>query len=147
MTPPKHPTVCNICGGKVSYVSNARVYGSRYGSGWCYLCESCGAYVGTHGPRPREALGILADKRMRRLKMECHELFENDRNILMTMIGKFAGGPGGLDTLAAAIGEDAGTIEDVYEPYLVKNGLINRTPKGRVVTELAYQHLGIEHSV
>lgn len=58
MTPPKHPTVCNICGGKVSYVSNARVYGSRYGSGWCYLCESCGAYVGTHGPRPREALGI-----------------------------------------------------------------------------------------
>ena len=76
MTPPKHPTVCNICGGKVSYVSNARVYGSRYGSGWCYLCESCGAYVGTHGPRPREALGILADKRMRRLKMECHELFD-----------------------------------------------------------------------
>ena len=60
----------------------------------------------------------------------------------MTMIGKFAGGPVGLDTLAAAIGEDAGTIEDVYEPYLVKNGLINRTPKGRVVTELAYQHLG-----
>ena len=70
-----------------------------------------------------------------------------DRNILLTMIGKFAGGPVGLDTLAAAIGEDAGTIEDVYEPYLVKNGLINRTPKGRVVTELAYQHLGIEHSV
>ena len=76
MTPPKHPTVCNICGGKVSYVSNARVYGSRYGSGWCYLCESCGAYVGTHGPRPKEAMGILADKRMRRLKMECHELFD-----------------------------------------------------------------------
>lgn len=60
----------------MSYVSNARVYGSRYGSGWCYLCESCGAYVGTHGPRPREAMGILADKRMRRLKMECHELFD-----------------------------------------------------------------------
>lgn len=74
-------------------------------------------------------------------------LDQNDRNILMTMIGKFAGGPVGLDTLAAAIGEDAGTVEDVYEPYLVKNGLINRTPKGRVVTELAYQHLGIEHSV
>ena len=74
-------------------------------------------------------------------------LDQNDRNILMTMIGKFAGGPVGLDTLASAIGEDAGTIEDVYEPYLVKNGLINRTPKGRVVTELAYQHLGIEHSV
>ena len=81
------------------------------------------------------------------LEVDKMGLDENDRNILMTMIGKFAGGPVGLDTLAAAIGEDAGTIEDVYEPYLVKNGLINRTPKGRVVTELAYQHLGIEHSV
>ena len=81
------------------------------------------------------------------LEVDKMGLDQNDRNILMTMIGKFAGGPGGLDTLAAAIGEDAGTFEDVYEPYLVKNGLINRTPKGRVVTELAYQHLGIEHSV
>ena len=81
------------------------------------------------------------------LEVDKMGLDQNDRNILMTMIGKFAGGPVGLDTLAAAIGEDAGTIEDVYEPYLVKNGLINRTPKGRVVTELAYQHLGIEHSV
>ncbi|MDD6243114.1 MAG: Holliday junction branch migration DNA helicase RuvB [Roseburia hominis] len=81
------------------------------------------------------------------LEVDKMGLDQNDRNILMTMIGKFAGGQVGLDTLAAAIGEDAGTIEDVYEPYLVKNGLINRTPKGRVVTELAYQHLGIEHSV
>ena len=81
------------------------------------------------------------------LEVDKMGLDQNDRNILMTMIGKFAGGPVGLDTLAAVIGEDAGTIEDVYEPYLVKNGLINRTPKGRVVTELAYQHLGIEHSV
>ena len=81
------------------------------------------------------------------LEVDKMGLDQNDRNILMTMIGKFAGGPVGLDTLAAAIGEDAGTIEDVYEPYLVKNGLINRTPKGREVTELAYQHLGIEHSV
>ena len=81
------------------------------------------------------------------LEVDKMGLDQNDRNILMTMIGKFAGGPVGLDTLAASIGEDAGTIEDVYEPYLVKNGLINRTPKGRVVTELAYQHLGIEHSV
>lgn len=66
-----------------------------------------------------------------------------DRNILETLIHKFAGGPVGLDTLAAAIGEDSGTIEDVYEPYLIKNGLINRTPRGRVVTELAYKHLGL----
>ena len=64
-----------------------------------------------------------------------------DRNILQTMIEKFDGGPVGLDTLAAAIGEDAGTIEDVYEPYLIKNGLLNRTPRGRVATELAYRHL------
>lgn len=66
-----------------------------------------------------------------------------DRNILLTMIQKFNGGPVGLDTLAAAIGEDAGTIEDVYEPYLIKNGFLNRTPRGRMVTEFAYRHLGI----
>ena len=59
------------------------------------------------------------------------------------MIEKFSGGPVGLDTLAAAIGEDAGTIEDVYEPYLIKNGFINRTAKGRVVTDRAYQHIKI----
>ena len=67
-----------------------------------------------------------------------------DRSILCTMIDKFKGGPVGLDTLAAAIGEDAGTIEDVYEPYLIKNGFINRTPRGRVVTDLAYHHLGLQ---
>ncbi len=67
-----------------------------------------------------------------------------DRNMLLTMIDKFDGGPVGLDTLAAAIGEDAGTIEDVYEPYLLQNGLLNRTPRGRVVTEAAYSHLGRE---
>lgn len=66
-----------------------------------------------------------------------------DRNLLMTMIDKFGGGPVGLDTLAAATGEDAGTIEDVNEPYLIKNGLINRTPRGRVATENAYLHFGL----
>ena len=66
------------------------------------------------------------------------------RNILFTMIEKFKGGPVGLDTLAAAIGEDAGTLEDVYEPYLLKSGLLNRTPRGRVVTDSAYHHLGLE---
>ncbi|MBQ7840340.1 MAG: Holliday junction branch migration DNA helicase RuvB [Lachnospiraceae bacterium] len=66
-----------------------------------------------------------------------------DRNMLYTMIEKFKGGPVGLDTLAASIGEDAGTIEDVYEPYLLMNGLIDRTPRGRIVTEAAYRHLGI----
>ena len=63
---------------------------------------------------------------------------------LFTMIEKFGGGPVGLDTLAVAIGEDAGTLEDVYEPYLLMNGLIMRTPRGRVVTETAYHHLGLE---
>lgn len=69
-----------------------------------------------------------------------------DRNLLLTLIQKFSGGPVGLDTLAAAIGEDAGTIEDVYEPYLIKNGFINRTPRGRVVTENAYHHFKLEIS-
>jgi Holliday junction DNA helicase RuvB len=70
-------------------------------------------------------------------------LDHTDRNLLYTMIDKFGGGPVGLDTLAAAIGEDSGTIEDVYEPYLIKNGFINRTPRGRVVTKDAYLHLGL----
>ena len=66
-----------------------------------------------------------------------------DRQILMTMIEKFSGKPVGLDTLAAALGEDAGTMEDVYEPYLIQNGFIQRTPRGRCVTDLAYHHFGI----
>ena len=77
------------------------------------------------------------------LEVDKHGLDTNDRNILYTIIEKFNGGPVGLDTLAAAIGEDSGTIEDVYEPYLVKNGFINRTPKGRVATDFAYHHFGI----
>lgn len=77
------------------------------------------------------------------LEVDKYGLDQNDRNILMTIIEKFQGGPVGLDTLAASIGEDAGTIEDVYEPYLVKNGFINRTPKGRVATALAYEHFQI----
>ncbi|MEF9945936.1 MAG: Holliday junction branch migration DNA helicase RuvB [Lachnospiraceae bacterium] len=68
-----------------------------------------------------------------------------DRNILLTMIQKFQGGPVGLDTLAASIGEDAGTIEDVYEPYLLKSGFLQRTPRGRVATEDAYHHLGLSY--
>ncbi len=77
------------------------------------------------------------------LEVDAMGLDVNDRTMLLTIIEKFAGGPVGLDTLAAAIGEDSGTIEEVYEPYLVKSGLIQRTPKGRVATELAYRHFGI----
>ncbi|MBO5564015.1 MAG: Holliday junction branch migration DNA helicase RuvB [Lachnospiraceae bacterium] len=68
-----------------------------------------------------------------------------DRGFLSTLIGKFDGGPAGLDTLAASIGEDAGTIEDVVEPYLLQNGFIQRTPRGRVATRFAYEHLGIPY--
>ena len=73
-------------------------------------------------------------------------LDQSDRQILLTIIEKFGGGPVGLDTLAASIGEDSGTIEDVYEPYLVKNGFINRTPKGRVATDFAFEHFGIKRA-
>ena len=68
-----------------------------------------------------------------------------DQNMIRTIIEKFGGGPVGLETLAAAIGEDSGTIEDVYEPYLIKNGLLNRTPRGRVVTREAYLHFGLPY--
>lgn len=70
-------------------------------------------------------------------------LDKGDRSILKTMIDKFDGGPVGLDTLAAALGEDSGTLEDVYEPYLIQNGLLQRTPRGRIATRLAYEHLGV----
>ena len=77
------------------------------------------------------------------LDVDKYGLEQLDRTILLTIIEKFAGGPVGLDTLSAAIGEDSGTLEDVYEPYLIKNGFLNRTPKGRVASDFAYRHLGI----
>ncbi len=82
----------------------------------------------------------VADEVLNQLEVDTLGLDKNDRMLLLTMIDKFDGGPLGLETLAAAIGEDAGTIEDVYEPYLVQNGFINRTPRGRVVTDMAYTH-------
>ena len=85
----------------------------------------------------------IADFALDLLEVDRYGLDQIDRRILLTMIEKFMGGPVGLDTLAAAIGEDSGTIEDVYEPYLIKKGFINRTPRGRVVTELGYHHLGV----
>lgn len=78
------------------------------------------------------------------LEVDKHGLDNSDRTILLTLIEKFSGGPAGLDTLAASIGEDAGTLEDVYEPYLIKSGFIQRTPRGRIVTDYAYKHLGLE---
>lgn len=80
------------------------------------------------------------------LEVDKEGLDKNDRNILFTIIDKYSGGPVGLDTLAASLGEDAGTLEDVYEPYLIFNGFINRTPRGRVVTEHCYKHFGLEYT-
>ncbi len=89
----------------------------------------------------------VADQALDLLEVDKLGLDNTDRDILMTMIEKFGGGPVGLDTLAAAIGEDSGTIEDVYEPYLIQNGLIARTPRGRVVTERTYRHFGLPFDV
>lgn len=85
----------------------------------------------------------VADFALNILDVDKLGLDQNDRNILLAIIEKFSGGPVGLDTLAASLGEDGGTLEDVYEPYLLMNGLINRTPRGRVATGQAYRHLGL----
>lgn len=71
-----HPTKCNLCEGKVIYTTNDTIYGKQYGSGYCYLCTCCGAYVGTHKPYPKVALGILANAEMRELKMKAHSIFD-----------------------------------------------------------------------
>lgn len=86
----------------------------------------------------------VADYALNLLDVDRDGLDRNDRIILETIINKFSGGPVGIETLAAAIGEDSGTLEDVYEPYLIQNGFINRTPRGRVATSCAYKNLGIE---
>lgn len=101
------------------------------------------AEVKYHGVITRE----VADFALDILDVDKLGLDNNDRSILLTIIEKFSGGPVGLDTLAAALGEDAGTLEDVYEPYLLMNGLLNRTPRGRTATENAYRHLGIPMAV
>ncbi len=81
------------------------------------------------------------------LEVDQYGLDKIDRRILLTLIQNFQGGPVGLETLAAAIGEDSGTLEDVYEPYLLQNGFLNRTPRGRIASPLAYKHLGIEKNL
>ena len=86
----------------------------------------------------------VADEALDLLEVDKLGLDITDRNMLLAIIENFGGGPVGLETLAASLGEDAGTIEDVYEPYLLQNGLINRTPRGRVATKTAYEHFGLE---
>ena len=85
----------------------------------------------------------VADHTLTLLKVDKFGLDQMDQRVLDTIIGKFGGGPVGLDTLAAALGEDAGTLEDVCEPYLIQNGFLQRTPRGRIATEQAYLHLGV----
>ena len=84
----------------------------------------------------------IADESLDALEVDAIGLDSVDCNMLLSIIRKFGGGPVGLDTLAASIGEDAGTIEDVYEPFLLQLGFINKTPRGRVATQLAFQHFG-----
>ena len=86
----------------------------------------------------------MAAEALKLLEVDELGLDRVDRNVLMTMIEKFGGGPVGLDTIAAATGEEANTIEDVYEPFLLQKGFIMRTPRGRIATEAAYRHLGCE---
>ena len=88
----------------------------------------------------------ITDAALDWLEVDRIGLDHTDRRMLLTMIQKFAGGPVGLETLAAAISEESDTIEDVYEPYLLQLGFINRTPRGRVVTRLAYEHLGVPYA-
>lgn len=85
----------------------------------------------------------VAMSALNHLEVDTLGLDQTDRTLLKTMIEVFHGSPVGLDTLAAAVGEDSGTIEDVYEPYLIQNGLIQRTPRGRIVTGAAYRHFGL----
>ena len=87
----------------------------------------------------------IADAALDRLEVDRIGLDHTDRRMLLAMIQKFAGGPVGLETLAAAISEESDTIEDVYEPYLLQLGFINRTPRGRIVTRAAYEHLGVPY--
>ena len=84
----------------------------------------------------------IAKYALEALNIDTFGLDQIDNKLLTTIIDKFRGGPVGLNTIATAMGEDAGTIEDVYEPYLIKEGFIKRTPRGREATELAYKHLG-----
>ena len=87
----------------------------------------------------------IAEEALDRLKVDSEGLDDTDHNLLKSIIYKFNGGPVGIDALAASIGEEASTIEDVYEPYLLQNGFLKRTNRGRVVTEKAYKHLGIDY--
>lgn len=86
----------------------------------------------------------VADFALKLLDVDKNGLDGNDRRLLTVMINQFKGGPVGIESLAASLGEDAGTLEEVYEPFLIQNGFVNRTPRGRVVTEKAYEGLGIE---
>jgi Holliday junction DNA helicase RuvB len=87
----------------------------------------------------------ISDMALNLLEVDTRGLDENDRTFIKTIVNKFSGGPVGLDTLAAAMSEERGTIEDVIEPFLIQQGFINRTPRGRVATDLTYHYLGLDN--
>ena len=87
----------------------------------------------------------ITDKALSMLEIDKIGLDKTDKRMILSIINAFNGGPVGLETLAATIGEEATTIEDVYEPYLLQLGFLNRTPRGRMVTKLAYEHFGIKY--
>lgn len=137
--------ICQSCGGEI-------VADESTGASSCPFCGNpvvmSGKFSGTL--RPDFIIPFKLDKKAAKEgltkhlhgKIDQYGLDKLDRQILTTLIVNFKGGPVGLDTLAAAIGEDSGTLEDVYEPYLLKNGFLNRTPRGRMASALAYEHLG-----
>ena len=97
--------------------------------------------VGQQGP-VQERRKRSGDSRFALLEVDQRGFDRMDRTLMLTIIDKFAGGPVGVDTLAAAVGEERDTIEDVYEPFLIQEGFLSRTPRGRMATELAYEHFG-----
>ena len=86
----------------------------------------------------------MAETALNLLDVDCYGLDEIDQKIMMTILGKYRGGPVGVNTIAASISEEAETIEEVYEPYLIQLGFLNRTPRGRVATELAYDYFQVK---
>lgn len=136
-----HPEICNLCGGKVIYTSNKNIYGREYGSGKCYLCTKCGAYVGTHEQRPKDSLGILANAKMRYAKKRCHGLFDmhwrdKERSrTYRTALYAWLADKMGIDAADCHFGHF--TLEQLDEAYqillYVKDKQVTLDKKGHVV--------------
>ena len=143
------PTKCNICGGRVVYTSNADIYSKEYGSGKCYLCTTCQAYVGTHKPRPKEALGLLADPNMRKGKRMCHDIFDNkwqslkgkQRSKVRREMYWWLSRQLEIDVADCHFGHfDIATLRRAYKILLeIEDVELIFCPKGRVINEIRKQ--------